>query len=235
QEGYVYSQKLLDLVSPLGIERIFTFAAMASQLHPSANPSVYAVATAERLLAELEPIDDPEVHRLPEGQISGLNGVFLGAAAARGIDGIGLLGQIPFFAAGVPSPRASQMVLQVFERLLGLELDHERLIRQADRIEKVLLDALNKLKDGGEDGQDFTVPDFLAQADGADEEEPEASVSDEAAEPELSPAQRQRLEGLFTRARDDREAAMELKQELDRLGVFDQYEDRFLDLFRRAE
>jgi hypothetical protein len=25
-----------------------------------------------------------------------------------------------------------------------------------------------------------------------------------------------------------------LKEELDRLGVFDRYEDRFLDLFRRA-
>jgi hypothetical protein len=32
-----------------------------------------------------------------------------------------------------------------------------------------------------------------------------------------------------------REAALELKAELDRHGLFKRYEDRFLDLFKRAE
>ena len=33
----------------------------------------------------------------------------------------------------------------------------------------------------------------------------------------------------------DRAKAIELKQELDRLGVFKDYEDRFLDLFKKAK
>ena len=37
---------------------------------------------------------------------------------------------------------------------------------------------------------------------------------------------------MFAKAREDRAKAFELKEELDRLGVFDQYEDRFLDLFK---
>jgi hypothetical protein len=38
---------------------------------------------------------------------------------------------------------------------------------------------------------------------------------------------------LFDAARQDRAKAFELKQELDRLGRFAEYEDRFLDLFKR--
>jgi hypothetical protein len=43
-----------------------------------------------------------------------------------------------------------------------------------------------------------------------------------------------RIEELFARAAKDRSKAFELKQELDRLGLFKQYEDRFLDLFKKA-
>jgi hypothetical protein len=40
---------------------------------------------------------------------------------------------------------------------------------------------------------------------------------------------------LFEKAREDRSKAYELKGELDRLGVFDLYEDRFLDLFKKPD
>ena len=46
---------------------------------------------------------------------------------------------------------------------------------------------------------------------------------------------RRRIEALFAKAGQDISKAMELKRELDRLGVFKTYEDRFLDLFKKAE
>ncbi|MEJ5277173.1 MAG: hypothetical protein WHU94_14785, partial [Thermogemmata sp.] len=49
----------------------------------------------------------------------------------------------------------------------------------------------------------------------------------------LSPADQQHIEQLFTEAAADRSKAFELKRELDRLGVFKDYEDRFLDLFKK--
>lgn len=49
-----------------------------------------------------------------------------------------------------------------------------------------------------------------------------------------NPATLQKIEGLFRKASQDRTKAVELKQELDRLGVFKQYEDQFLDLFRHG-
>ena len=49
----------------------------------------------------------------------------------------------------------------------------------------------------------------------------------------LPRAARDRIDSLFGAVRRGEKDAGELKTELDRWGVFDEYEDRFLDLFRR--
>ena len=55
---------------------------------------------------------------------------------------------------------------------------------------------------------------------------------DEKKKPKLGTEDRQHLEQLFGEAKQDRSRAYFLKQELDRLNVFREYEDRFLDLFK---
>jgi hypothetical protein len=64
----------------------------------------------------------------------------------------------------------------------------------------------------------------------------EEGYSPESTEEErTSETDRQRIEGLFGQAAKDRSKAFELKQELDRLGLFKEYEDRFLDLFKTQQ
>jgi hypothetical protein len=46
-------------------------------------------------------------------------------------------------------------------------------------------------------------------------------------------AARERIDGMFGAVRRGEVQASDLKTELDRWGVFDEYEDRFLNLFRR--
>ncbi len=67
----------------------------------------------------------------------------------------------------------------------------------------------------------------------AELEEPEDFLPAE--EEQLSPADKDRIEQLFEQAQRDRSTAYELKRELDRLKVFADYEDRFLDLFKKPE
>lgn len=43
----------------------------------------------------------------------------------------------------------------------------------------------------------------------------------------------QKIEELFQAAKGDRSKSFELKKELDRSGLFKEYEDRFLDLFKK--
>ena len=54
-------------------------------------------------------------------------------------------------------------------------------------------------------------------------------------EEEVSDEDRERIETLFQAAHGDRSKAVELKALLDRLGHFKRYENRFLDLFKKAE
>jgi hypothetical protein len=65
-------------------------------------------------------------------------------------------------------------------------------------------------------------------------QEPRQAVQEKAhpPPPRQSAKDRDRIEMLFDKARKDRSRAYELKQELDRLGVFAEYEDEFLDLFK---
>src|SRR4051794_17787708 len=74
---YPFCRQLIDYTQKLGIERIFTVAAMATQMRPDQRSRVFAAATDEATLGELKRL---ELEVLEDGNISGLNGVLLGAA-----------------------------------------------------------------------------------------------------------------------------------------------------------
>ncbi len=219
--GLDFCHRILDVARKHGVRRVVTFAAMATQMHPGADPRVFAVVNDERLLPELRA---HPVELLREGQINGLNGVLLAAAAELGIDGLCLLGEMPFFAVQVPNPGASVAVLEVFEGLSGIPIDLDELRTQGDTVRRRLSKILAKMPQVEiEDDEDSDeVVGFLPTVD--DDDDPDG----------LSSIDEQRIESLFQQAQEDRSTAFTLKVELDRLGVFARYEDRFLDLFRQG-
>lgn len=224
-EGYRFCEEMIGVAKELGVTRVLTFAAMGTMIHPHATPRVFAVASQADLLVEAK---KQAVEVLEEGEISGLNGVFLAAAAARGLGGICLLGEFPIFAASVANPKASSAVLRVFAGIAGIDLDLTELDLQASEMERALTDHLRKLQAAAE-----------AQARGH-EGEPQANPEEPGEEwrkpksEDISPELKARIEALFARAHQDRSQALELKAELDRHGVFKRYEDRFLDLFKHG-
>lgn len=229
--GYVLCQKLIDYAVSRGVRRFFTFAAMATQLQLGTKPKVFAAATDAPGLEEARRTG---AQVMSDGQISGLNGVLLAAGAEKGLRGMCLLGELPFFAVtlGVPNPRASLAVLEPFGKIAGIELDFTQLKRQARSVEKNLKNLLEQMSQA--------VGEAAASEDeewksGEDEEAPGTVEPEPAGEPRLDPRIERRIESLFDLVTRDRSKALELKNELDRLGVFDRYEDRFLDLFRKAE
>lgn len=232
--GYGFCHKLLDYARSQGVTRVVTFAAMASQLHPSETPRVFGVATNKSLLGELRSL---ETSILKEGQVGGLNGVLLAVAAEMNLPGMCLMGELPYFAAGIANPKASLAVLEVFIAMTGITIDLDELRAHAAEVDKGLLDLMEKLQEAArqqqEGGEGFTVPEFAKPDE--DEEEVEEEKPQKPKKPSLDYKTRRRIEELFDAANKDRSKAFQLKQELDRLGVFQQYEDRFLDLFKKAE
>lgn len=215
---YAFCRKLVEFAQKLGVERVFTFAAMATQMHPEHDSRVFAAATDQENLEQLRPMD---LTLLEDGQIGGLNGVLLGVAAEAGLHGVCLLGEMPHIFAQLPFPKASQAVLEVFSRMADVEIDFTELSEQAAAVEEHLGQLLAQVEQ---------------QMGRQEAEEEQESFGVEPREEEgLSTDNQRTIEGLFEQAQHDRSKAYELKRELDRLGVFKEYEDRFLNLFRKAE
>lgn len=216
-----YCRRVLDRAQTLGVAQVYTFAAMATDSSPKDPARVFGAASDREGLLELR---RRKIEIIEEGRITGLNGVFLAAAAERGIRGVCLLGEMPVFATQVPWPKAAHAVGAAFARLAQVEIDLRELDDYGRAMERQLSAALDKVEEalqGGSAGdtpaprdssaQGFDVPGELAETD------------------------RRRLEDLFVQAARDRSKAFELKRELDRLGVFKENEDRFLDIFRRPK
>jgi proteasome assembly chaperone (PAC2) family protein len=214
---YQYCQSIVEYAQKLKVERIYTFAAMATQMHPEHPSKVFVAATNESMLEELQAMD---VQVLEDGHIGGLNGVLLGVAAEKGLHGACLLGEMPHIFSQLPFPKASQAILEIFTTFTGIEIDFTELAEQAKMMEEQLGEILSQVED--KLGQTFTPPD--------DEEKVQQPLT---ALDKLSDVDRKRLDQLFVQAKSDRKKAFELKQELDRLSVFKDYEDRFLDLFKK--
>jgi uncharacterized protein len=212
---YTFCRQLIAHARQLGVERIFTFAAMATQMHPEHPSRVFGAATDEENLAELKRL---ELEILEDGHIGGLNGVLLGAAAEDGLRGTCLLGEMPHIFSQLPFPKASLAILEVFTASAGIDLDLTELSDQAKAMEQQLGELLARIEQTY--GQQYPT-------------EEEAYAPEVAEEERVRSTDRQRIEGLFEQAAKDRSKAFELKQELDRLGVFKDYEDRFLDLFKK--
>jgi proteasome assembly chaperone (PAC2) family protein len=214
-KGGAFCSQLIGRASRLGVQRVFTFAAMATQMRPEHDSRVFGAAIDQESLEDFKKLD---VHPMEEGRISGLNGVLLGVAADKGLRGGCLLGEIPHVFSQFPFPKASLAVLKAFTSMAGIALDFKELHAQSRQVEKGLGDFLHHLENSVEAPRGSVI--------GADDAELENTPS------RLNTRGKQHLEELFTIARNDRSKAYELKQELDRLQVFHDYEDRFLDLFK---
>jgi proteasome assembly chaperone (PAC2) family protein len=214
---YGFCHKLIEFAQSLRVERVFTFAAMATDMEPKSPSRVFGVATDEEGLAELKRL---ELTVLEDGQIGGLNGVLLGVAAERGLRGSCLLGEIPQLFLQFPFPKAALGVLGAFCALSGIAVDFMELSEQSQVVEQQLDAILTK------------VQAAIHEEENPEDEEESYATAEEAEEEGLNEEDERRIDELFEQARGNRSKAYELKRELDRLDVFKEYEDRFLDLFK---
>ena len=218
---YDFCRKLVDFAQREGVTKIFTFAAMATNTELQDESRVVGVATDKVTLHRML---DNEIQVLSGGSISGMNGVLLGVAAERRIPGGCLLGEIPRMFAGVPYPKATVSVLKTLNHLINLNIDLSELTLESERNEAQLSQMLEQVR-RLEQQQRGSQPS----------EEDQTFTPDPFENEKLTPEEKQKIENLFEEAGYDRSKAFELKKELDRLEVFRDYEDRFLDLFRHDE
>ncbi|MGB2877864.1 MAG: PAC2 family protein [Dehalococcoidales bacterium] len=127
-KGYELANCVLDVAERFKVSRIFTCAAAMTRIHHTESPGVLGVATSPSAAAILKKYDLINAGSL---QIAGLNGLLLGVAKEREIEGICLLGEVPVYATRIQNPMAALAVLEVLTTMLGVEIDLDELAQLA--------------------------------------------------------------------------------------------------------
>jgi len=110
------SGEILDAAAEHGVGTIITMAAYVLSLRES-RPSVVGTVTNAKTAKTLQ---EHGVVLLDSGMIVGMNGLLVGLAGARGLQGFCLLGAT---AGGLLDVRATEEVLKALAKVLGFKLD----------------------------------------------------------------------------------------------------------------
>jgi uncharacterized protein len=120
---YELCNKVLDLASEVGsIERVYTCGGYHRE-EIMGEPKVFGVSNNPELFKELDELGIREIGS-EVSSITWFNGVILGVAKRRSIDGVGLYGELT--DPDVPQPAASRAVLKALTTLLSLPQIKER-------------------------------------------------------------------------------------------------------------
>jgi uncharacterized protein (TIGR00162 family) len=124
------ANQVLDVAEKFGVKRVYTIAAVPNPR--DVKPSVFGVVNKPELRDFLR---EEGVNLISgDGRITGLNGLLIGVAQQRGIDGICLLCEIRYL--DVPQPRSVQAVLSTLTKILDIRIDLSKLERQAEEMEQ---------------------------------------------------------------------------------------------------
>jgi uncharacterized protein len=165
-KSYELAHCILDVGERFGAQRIYTCAAAMTRIHHTEQPKVWGVATSHLVTYSLKDLNLQSSSNL---QIAGLNGLLLGVAKEREIDGVCLLGEVPSYASRVPNPMAALGVLKVLIQMLEIKIDLAEMAKMAaeaqEKLKQVAAQAMEEYIDY------FTEP--IWERNEGDEEEDE--------------------------------------------------------------
>jgi len=207
--GTNFAREIVKFAKELGVNRIFTGAAFPVPTSYRESVRLFGVANMK---SGLDLLVRYRIKIMEEGSISGLNGLILGYAQEKALEAICLLATMPIYATGFPNPRAWKALVEIFAQILKVNIDFTELDKQIQQVDARMEQIETQLQE------------ILEIKERTQEKPGEAPISQYVLN---------KIERLFQEAKTSREKALELKRELDRWGLFELYEDRFLDLFKK--
>jgi proteasome assembly chaperone (PAC2) family protein len=143
-----------------------------TNIHFTEQPKVWAVATNKLLVEELRRYD-----LLQKGaiQIAGLNGLLLGLAKEREINGVCVMTEVPSQTSRMENPMAALVILKTFMRLLDIDIETKELAENAKEMQEQVKQAMTIAM--GEYIEHFTQP-IWEQGDPEGDEDDEGGEDD---------------------------------------------------------
>jgi len=201
---------ILDFAQEMKVQRIYTGAAFPMPISHKDNPIVFGVGNTASIR---DYVYHHGIKIMEGGQILGLNGLLLGYAAEKEIEAACLLATIPQYAVNFPNPKASKIIIEALSKILNFNVDMTDIdlaIKDMDVKMSMIEDKIKgifPIKETEKKPESEKVPDYILK----------------------------KVEKLFEEAKQDRQKAYKLKEELDRWNLYNLYEDRFLDLFKKQD
>ncbi len=128
---YALSDAVLRFASGCGVKKVYTLAAYITGSF-SNSPRVYGAATSKGMV---ESLAEKGVTMMKDGGISGMNGLLMGIAALRGLEGACLLGETSGY---VVDAGASKAVLELLSKVMDMPIDTSKLEEKAEETQKVI-------------------------------------------------------------------------------------------------
>lgn len=208
-------QAVLDMARQFNVCAVYSASAFIQPNSAINTTHIYCACNSERMVP---PLQSSGAEPVLTGRLTGIDGMLLSMAKSQDIETACVLSAIPLYAERITYPKGAAALITTISKLLKVTLDMSDINEAVDAMDVVLEDLEEKL------GETDTQPTAQAPTE---------------APPPLEPSRinqvpvtiHERIEQLFAEVEHDRSRAGELKAFLDRWGVFDKYEDRFLDMF----
>ena len=140
EANYEVADKVLEIAQQMGAQQLYTLAAYITGAFVE-KPRVFGTATDINMVKMIE---KNSVVIMSEGTITGMNGVLVGVGKIRGMRGVSLLGETSGY---VIDPKASQAVLEVLSKILGIEIDMHNLEARSKEADAVI-QTIEKMRGG---------------------------------------------------------------------------------------
>lgn len=224
QDAVTIAQMVLEVAKKLKAPRIYTAAALPLAMSYKAESEIYVAANQRYFLNELESYG---IKPLNEGYISGLSGLLLGIAASQNIEAACIMATIPTYAAAMAYPKGSLAIVKCLARINDLDIDTSELENGVIESEESFAEIEERLRN--------VLPMLLEQEPQDLFEEQQMPPPSEMKDDKVPEYVMARIERLFRELaqKKDKARALELKAELDKWGLYEIYEKRFLNLFKK--
>lgn len=230
KDAMTIAQTVLTVAKKIKAPKIYTAAALPYAMTYKTPSLVFAAANNERFMQELETFG---INRLTSGFISGLSGLLMGIAASQRIDAACLLATIPTYAIDIDYPKGSLAIVNALTTCTKLKVPTDELEQFVHQSEIVCEDIESRLRNLVpwlmEEEQDQPLEQENFDIQNGQFANPPSFDTEKIPEFVMS-----KIEQLFKEVarKKDRKKAQELKRELDKWGLYDFFEKRFLDLFK---
>ena len=131
---YEFANLILDVAELFDARRIYTVGGIHANIAHTEKPRVFAVINNPRL-REYVTHYDVELGLDYHGPTS-MNGLILGIAKQRNIEGISLWGRVPSYIGEISNPEVCEAVLRVLTRMLAIDIDFSEIEARARRANK---------------------------------------------------------------------------------------------------